>query len=36
LPIDQKVIRGDYVISTDGSHEETDRQVMEVFERLRS
>ena len=36
LPIDQKVIRADYVISTDGSYEETDRQVTEVFERLRS
>ena len=36
LPIDQKVIRADYVILTDGSYEETDRQVERVFQALRA
>ena len=36
LPIDQKAVRADYVILTDGSYEETDRQVTKVFESLRS
>jgi dephospho-CoA kinase len=31
LPIAQKVARADYVIRTDGSFEETDRQVGEVY-----
>jgi len=35
-PIDQKVSLADYVILTDGTYEETDRQVTKVFERLRS
>ena len=35
LPIEEKVRRADYVIRTDGSFGETDRQVSEVFERLR-
>jgi len=36
LPIDEKVRRADYVITTDGSYEETNRQVREVFEALSS
>jgi dephospho-CoA kinase len=36
LPIEQKVSCANYVIFTDGRFEETDRQVMNVFERLRS
>lgn len=36
LPIDEKVRRADYVIRTDGSFEETNRQVVEVHERLLS
>lgn len=35
LPIDEKVRRADYVIRTDGSHEETERQVREILDRLR-
>ena len=35
LPIAQKVRRADYVIRTDGTYEDTDRQVSAVFERLR-
>jgi dephospho-CoA kinase len=34
LPIDEKVRRADYVIRTDASFEDTDRQVREVFDRL--
>ena len=34
LPIDDKVRRADYVIRTDGTLEETARQVREVWERL--
>ena len=34
LPIGEKVRRADFVIRTDGSFEETDRQVVDVFERL--
>lgn len=33
-PIDEKVARADYVIRTDGSHAETDRQVRTVYEAL--
>jgi dephospho-CoA kinase len=36
LPIEEKVRRADHVIRTDGSFEETDRRVREVFETLRS
>ena len=36
LPIQSKVERADYVIYTDGTFEETDRQVHDVFERLRA
>jgi dephospho-CoA kinase len=36
LPIDQKVRRADYVIRTDGTPDDTDRQVRTVCERLRS
>ena len=36
LPIDHKVSRAKYVILTDGTHEETDRQVTKVLESLRS
>jgi dephospho-CoA kinase len=36
LPIDEKIRRADYVIRTDGSVEETNRQVVEVHERLLS
>jgi dephospho-CoA kinase len=35
-PIDQKVSRADYVIRTDGTYEETDRQVTKVFDGLSS
>jgi dephospho-CoA kinase len=34
MPIEQKVRRADFVIHTDGSHAETDRQVIEVLGRL--
>ena len=34
LPIEEKIRRGDYVIRTDGTHQETDRQVRGVFEQL--
>ena len=34
LPIDEKVRRADYVIRTDGSFEETDRQITDVSGRL--
>ena len=34
LPIDEKVRRADYVIRTDGSHAETDRQVQRVYDEL--
>lgn len=36
LPIGQKVRRADYVVLTDGTYEETDRQVATVLDRLRS
>jgi dephospho-CoA kinase len=35
-PIEDKVIRGDYVIRTDWGYAETDRQVREVLERLKA
>lgn len=34
LPIDDKIRRADYVIRTDGTHEETDRHVREVADSL--
>lgn len=34
LPIDEKVRRADYVIRTEGTFEETDRQIREVFTAL--
>ena len=34
LPIGEKVSRGDYVIRTDGSYADTDRQVRDVYESL--
>jgi dephospho-CoA kinase len=34
LPIEEKLRCGDYVIRTDGTHQETDRQVRGVFEQL--
>ena len=34
LPIDEKTRRADYVVRTDGTFDETDRQVADVFERL--
>jgi dephospho-CoA kinase len=34
LPIEEKVRRADHVIRTDGTHEETARQVREIFTRL--
>jgi dephospho-CoA kinase len=34
LPIEEKVRRADYVIRTDGTHEETDQQVREIFNRV--
>jgi dephospho-CoA kinase len=36
LPADEKKRRGDYVIRTDGSFAETDRQIDEVIEALKS
>jgi dephospho-CoA kinase len=36
LPIEEKVRRADYVIHTDGTHEETDRQVLTIVNKLRS
>ena len=36
LPIDDKVARADYVIRTDGTVEDTDRQVAEIYRRLLS
>jgi dephospho-CoA kinase len=36
MPIAEKAQRGDYVIWTGGSFEDTDRQVVEVYERLRA
>lgn len=36
LPIEEKVRRADYVISTDGPFQETDRQVRDVFAALQS
>ena len=35
LPIEEKVRRADYVIRTDGTHEETDAQVAQLLESLR-
>ena len=34
LPIEEKARRADYVIRTDGSFEETDRQVKDLFDKL--
>lgn len=34
MPIDEKIRRADYVIRTDGSHADTDRQVFEVHRKL--
>jgi dephospho-CoA kinase len=34
LPIEEKVTRADYVIRTDGSFDETDRQVKDVWQKL--
>ena len=36
LPIDEKVRRADYVIHTDGTFDETNRQIVEVLDRLRA
>ena len=36
LPVAQKVSRADYVVRTDGTYEDTKRQVKALFERLRS
>lgn len=36
LPIEEKAKRADYVIDTSGSLTDTDRQVVEVWERLRA
>jgi dephospho-CoA kinase len=36
LPIAEKVRRADYVISTDGAFDDTERQVRDVLERLRT
>ena len=36
LPIEAKTCRADYVIDTSGSLEESDRQILEIWERLRS
>ncbi len=34
MPIEEKIRRADYVIHTDGTHQETSRQVRGVFEQL--
>jgi len=34
MPIEEKIRRADYVIRTDGTHAETDRQVRDVLDRL--
>ena len=36
LPIDEKARRADYVIRTDGTHAETDAQILEMLDSLRS
>jgi len=36
LPVEEKARRADFVIDTDGSMEDTNRQVKEVFQRLRA
>lgn len=36
MPIDEKARRADYVVKTDGSFAETDRQVAEIYESLAS
>ena len=36
VPIHEKVRRADYVIYTDGTHEDTDRRVGEIFNQLRN
>ena len=36
LPIAEKIRRADYVINTDGSFDETERQVSDVLDRLRT
>ena len=36
LPTDEKATRADYVITTDGTFDETDRQVKDVCERIRT
>jgi len=35
LPIEEKVRRADYVVRTDGTFEQTDRQVKEIYGKLR-
>ena len=34
IPIEEKLRRSDYVVRTDGTHEETNRQVRELYEKL--
>jgi dephospho-CoA kinase len=36
LPTDEKAARADFVISTDGSFEETDRQIAAFLETLKA
>ena len=36
LPTEEKVRRADYIITTDGTYEDTNRQVRSVFDRLQS
>ena len=36
LPVEEKASRADYVIRTDGTFEDTDRQVRQVFDQLQS
>jgi dephospho-CoA kinase len=36
LPVEEKRHRADYVVDTSGSKADTDRQVIEVWERLRA
>jgi len=36
LPIEEKAAKADYVIRTDGTFDETDRQIEQVLDQLRS
>ena len=36
MPIEEKILRADYVIKTDGTHDETDAQIQRMLDSLRS